>query len=104
MITEIKAIHGIGRYSKCDISVPLKKNQVVFGFNGTGKSTLSDIFYSMSSAKNSLLNDRKTLPLADETQPQDIFVSFGTDSGVASYTNGVWNNADMFNTQLYYWA
>ena len=100
MITEIKSIHGIGRYAKCDVSAQLKKNQVIFGFNGSGKSTLSDIFYSMAGVGKDLLNDRHTLPLADGTAPDDMYVSLATDCGELIFENGVWNsenNTYVFN-------
>lgn len=103
MITEIKTIHGIGRYRKYDMPVALHKNQVIFGFNGTGKSTMSDILYSLSDSEHCAnLAKRKTLRTEKGDEPDDMYIVFGTETNDLVYDNNSWNReypVYVFNDQ-----
>lgn len=92
MINEIKSIQGIGRYKKFEKGLEIYKNHLIFGFNGTGKSTLSDIFYSLSNEQNvEELAKRKTLKLEDGTEPEEMKIALGTDAEDIIFDNGRWN-------------
>lgn len=92
MINAIKSIQGIGRYTKVNTQLDLSKNHLIFGFNGTGKSTLSDMFYSLSSEQNvSSLNKRKTLKFQDGTEPEEMRVVLQTELDELIFEDGRWN-------------
>lgn len=103
MITAINKICGIGRYAHYEGPMAIHKNQIIFGFNGTGKSTMSDIFYSLSDEEHTaLLVKRKTLCKVDGTEPEDMEISFETETGELTYQDGHWSqkqNVLVFNDQ-----
>lgn len=92
MITKINTIQGIGRYRKNKPMLELQKNHVIFGFNGTGKSTLSDIFYSLSDKEHiPALIERKTLTTEDGIESEPMQIEFETDSDSLIFENSKWN-------------
>ena len=104
MITSIKKIRGIGRYGHYDGHVDICKNQVFFGFNGTGKSTLSDIFYSLKNDKDHLnpLSKRHTLATDGGQVVEDQTVILSTDGEELRFDGDHWNrnvNIHVFNDQ-----
>ena len=84
MITSIKELCNLGRYEKYIGNQVLGNKQIIFGFNGTGKSTLSDMFYSLSN-NSRISSDRKTLDKDDGTKAGDIKVVLGTDTEDVTY-------------------
>lgn len=92
MIKEIQKIENLGKYENVSNSIGLEKNCLIFGFNGTGKSTLSDMFYSMTQNNDFSLDDVRTTLKRDETEDKKIYVRLSTDMGEVEYKNGKWNN------------
>lgn len=103
MLTEIKKIHGLGKFDSYDGTLDLAKNQIIFGFNGSGKSTLSDILYSLSDEKHcEKLMERKTLQREDGSFADNPFVLLGTESDDLVFQDGQWNQSKeifVFNEQ-----
>jgi len=103
MISSIQSLCGIGRYSHFEGPVAIHQNQIIFGFNGTGKSTLSDVLYSICDKRRcEELKKRKTLCSADGTEPEDMSICFGTSDSDLSFTDGQWNHEEkicVFNDQ-----
>lgn len=105
MIREIEEIHNLGRFEGVSSSITFDQKNVLFGFNGTGKSTLSELFYSLIEDQNGeILQKRKTLPLEDGTPSDPIMIKIKDDVGTLSYNDGAWNRKPLqtyvFNNQF----
>ena len=101
MITNIESIANVGKFENYTGNQELGENQIVFGFNGTGKSTLSDILYSLAH-NSSIPNYRKTLDKADGTTAGEMRIVLKSTRGDLVYENGTWNNdypMAVFNNQ-----
>lgn len=62
MLDEIKFIQNIGRFETAqNIKATFKQCTLIFGENGWGKSTLADIFRSLTTNNPCILVGRKTL-------------------------------------------
>lgn len=92
MIEEIRKIENLGKFEDMNSRIPLEKNSLIFGFNGTGKSTLSDMFYSMSQGSDFSLDDARTTLKRNESEEKSIYVELKTNAGIVKYENKVWNN------------
>lgn len=91
MIKNISEIKNVGKFVNYFGNQELKKNQIIFGFNGTGKSTLSDVFYSLA-YQEEIPDYRKTLEKEDGTIPTEMKVVFNTEDGEILYSEGeLWN-------------
>lgn len=101
MIAAIKELHNLGKYENFIGNQKIGNKQIIFGFNGTGKSTLSDMFYSM--INNEILSNRKTLDKDDGRKAGDIKIILGTDTEDIIYDENVgWDkklNIHTFNEQ-----
>lgn len=62
MLKRIKLIEGVGNYIKArSSSYEFNNMNVIYGENRHGKSTLCDIFYSLSTNTPELVVNRKTI-------------------------------------------
>lgn len=98
MITKIKTIKNIGKFENYNGNQKIEKNQVIFGFNGSGKSTISDILYSL--ANNQVIDkNRKTLDKDDGHQSGEMSVGIETDDGDLVYNEETcWNKTEKIYT------
>jgi wobble nucleotide-excising tRNase len=100
MIIEIQEIKNLGKYENVSSSIQFEKSSLMFGFNGTGKSTLSDMFYSMSQNNDFSLDNVRTTLKRSESEEKRISVKLKTDLGIVEYEQGKWNknlNVRTFN-------
>lgn len=93
MIEEIQKIKNLGKFEDMNSRVLLEKNSLIFGFNGTGKSTLSDMFYSMAQDNNFSLDNVRTTLKRKESEEKRIYVELKTDTGIVKYENESWNSS-----------
>ena len=85
MIKEIQKVKNLGKFEDMNSNILLEKNSLIFGFNGTGKSTLSDMFYSMSQNNNFSLDNARTTLKREESEEKRIYVELKTDTGIIKY-------------------
>lgn len=93
MIKAIKEIQNLGKFEKVDYDIPICKNSLIFGFNGTGKSTLSDMFYSLSQQNSFSLNEARTTLKRDASDMKKIAIRIQTDENDATYSDGKWDSS-----------
>lgn len=88
MLSEVKFIQNIGRFetAKPTRDVTFGRCTLVFGENGWGKSTLADIFRSVTTNNPAILIGRTTL---DADGPPKAVLRFGTQYAV--FEDGAWN-------------
>lgn len=102
MITNLKCIKNIGKFEDYSGNQCISKNQIIFGFNGSGKSTISDIFYSLAN-NQSIDQNRKTLDKDNGQKSGDMRVEIETENGIIVYDeSGLWNKDEkihIFNSQ-----
>ena len=68
-IKSIKKIAQVGVFSNCqEASKRFEKLTILYGFNTHGKSTLCDIFYSLSINDPQVIESRRTIPKTNSTQ------------------------------------
>ena len=86
MITRIIKIKGVGRFQNYSISgdMLLRKATIIYGENGHGKTTLSNIIKSLSSGNDSIVTNRKSIGLEE----QNVKIEIG--GRVHSFENGEW--------------
>jgi len=78
MIKRIKTISQVGTFSDVNCaSFCFDKSTIIYGLNTYGKSTLCDIFQSLSQDNPELIKNRKTIP--QDSQPQKIEISVSED-------------------------
>lgn len=90
MLTQIKKIANVGRLENfaCAPDVLFKNFTLVYGENGSGKSTFSDIMRSLSKGGDvDIILGRRTLGTESD---QEIVIDF--DFGKISFTNGSWSD------------
>lgn len=92
MIEEIQKIKNLGKFEDMNSRILLEKNSLIFGFNGTGKSTLSDMFYSMAQNNNFSLDNARTTLKREESEEKRIYVELKTDTGTVKYENERWDS------------
>ena len=78
IIKRIKRISQVGVFSdvRC-ASLGFDKSTIIYGLNTYGKSTLCDIFQSLSQDNPELITSRKTIP--QDSQPQKVEISVSED-------------------------
>ncbi len=81
MIKRIKEITNVGTFSnfKDGGKIQFELMTLIYGLNSFGKSTLTDIFRSISSKNNSILQNRKTIP-SKYDDLQNIKISYYKDN------------------------
>ena len=93
MLQEISELRNLGKFENVTETVVFEENSLIFGFNGTGKSTLSDMFYSMSPGVGRELQETRASLKRDGEVEKSIYIKLKTDDGDVEYTNGQWNKA-----------
>ena len=94
MIRKISKIKNLGRFENFESLREFGKNTIIFGFNGTGKSTLSDLFYSLSKENGEgYLACRRTLNRDNECEEKKIQIEVKSDTEeVYSFSENTWNH------------
>lgn len=110
MIKRIKSISQVGLFSNFPNGASLGFGRLTFiyGFNGYGKSTICDIFKSLSKSEAALIEGRRSIPGDSNAQRIKISVSDGESEKLLEFKNGRWdaNNyskrIEVFNTNFMY--
>jgi len=97
MIKKIKIIKQVGVFSNFDSgsNKEFDKLTFIYGLNTYGKSTLCDIFKSLSSGDNEIIKKRKTKPEDKSKQQQIVLSVYDNDSNSESpitFQNDNWSN------------
>ncbi len=88
MLERIEEIQGIGLLHEANGKpFTFKKATLIYADNGRGKSTLANIFRSLSVGNTGLLTARRTV---DGTLPQKAVLQFGSGHKV-TFENGAWS-------------
>ncbi len=93
MIKRIKRISRVGVFSDfTDASLAFDQSIIIYGLNAYGKSTLCDIFQSLSQDNPELIEKRKTIPQDSQPQKIEITVSeeLGSPENSITFENGRW--------------
>lgn len=103
MLKRIKRIENVGTFSNFITggAIEFEKLTLIFGYNSCGKSTLSDIFRSMSCNNPELIKSRKTVGTIEE-QLQNIVLSLYNDEKelTINYNNDNWDLNDNCNYNI----
>lgn len=102
MIKRIKRISQVGVFSDANCApLGFDKSTIIYGLNTYGKSTLCDIFQSLSQDNPELIKNRKTIPQDAQPQIVEISVSADLESTEESiiFKNGRWQ-ANTTNEHL----
>ena len=84
MISRIATIKGIGRFRDCNFSKrDFGKHTIIFGRNTAGKSTLTDIFWSLKTGDKKIIEGRRTFGFSDDQEVELI-----NDSGTSTKFSG----------------
>ena len=88
MIKKIRIIKQVGVFSNFDSGndKEFDKLTFVYGLNTYGKSTLCDIFKSLSTGDNEIIKKRKTKP-EDKSNQQQIVLSVDDNNSNSKKTN-----------------
>jgi len=92
MLKRIKLIQGIGTFSQSRPSgIELSDVTILYGENRYGKSTLCDIFYSLSEDSPECIQNRACIP-NDPNKPSKVELQFetATDNVVSLFEDGYW--------------
>src|SRR5450759_4739334 len=91
MIKKIVAIRNIGRLEKCNAQGDLtfRKLTLIYAENGRGKTTLTEIFRSLTTGRGDLILGRQTL---GSTFPPSAFILIDDDKAV-NFKDGQWDAA-----------
>jgi wobble nucleotide-excising tRNase len=113
MIKKIKIIKQVGVFSNFDSgsNKEFDKLTFIYGLNTYGKSTLCDIFKSLSSGDNEIIKKRKTKPEDKSKQQQIVLSMYDNDSKSElpiTFQNDNWSNnsiaenLEIFDTAFVY--
>ena len=91
MIKKIVAIRNIGKLEKCNAhgDLTFRKLTLIFAENGRGKTTLTEIFRSLTTGRGDLILGRQTL---GSTFPPSAFILIDDDKAV-NFKDGQWDAA-----------
>ena len=101
MISRFARIKGIGRYSNCDDlqDISFDRNTLIFGQNTVGKSTLTDILWSLKTGKPSFIEGRRTFGFKG-SQEVELYL----DQSIHQYPGPEWEkgfeNIEIFDTHF----
>lgn len=104
MLERIQMIDNVGNYSRAAAGqVRFSDVSVIYGENRNGKSTLCDIFYSLSLNDPQLILDRKSIiPNQDAAQVQQrVELKFEGQRQAVRFTNSAWDSPPPEDTKLY---
>lgn len=101
MISRIKQIKAVGKFiDSHNEQLELGRNSILFGQNTSGKSTLTDIFWSFKTGDPSFIEGRRSFGYSG-TQVVELLDSNGT---TYTYPGGAWNEGneliEIFDTQF----
>jgi len=103
LLKRIKRIENVGTFSKFTTggAIEFEKLTLIFGYNSCGKSTLSDIFRSMSCNNPELVKSRKTVGTLED-QLQNIVLSLYNDENelTINYNDDNWDLNDNCNYNI----
>jgi len=113
MIKKIRIIKQVGVFSNFDSGSDKEFDKLTFiyGLNTYGKSTLCDIFKSLSTGDNEIIKKRKTKPKDESKQQQIVLSVYDNDSNLELpiiFQNDNWSNnsiaenLEIFNTAFVY--
>lgn len=94
MLKRISKIKNVGRFKQASCgALQFAPLTLIFGRNTYGKSTLGDIFSSITNNDFTLVTSRKTIP--EDNSPQEVVLSFQSDDSGNEYSvkfeNNTWN-------------
>ena len=96
MLSEIKFIQNLGRFESAQNNkATLGQCTLMFGENAWGKSTLADIFRSLTLNNPGILIGRKTLTATGESK---VVLRFGT--ATSQFANGSWTGPPASHRRL----
>jgi wobble nucleotide-excising tRNase len=101
MISRFTIIKGIGRFQDCQNlgGRHFSKNTIIFGQNTGGKSTLTDILWSLKTGDTAFIEGRKTFGFTGSQQVE----LFDQDNTAFRFPSVDWNNGfdniEIFDTQ-----
>lgn len=103
MLKRIKLIQGIGTFTQSRASgIELSDVIIIFGENRYGKSTLCDIFRSLSEDSPSCIINRQRIP-NNPNKPPKVELQFETANGnvVSIFEDGTWKEKAPECSKLY---
>ncbi|MEY0175640.1 AAA family ATPase [Providencia rettgeri] len=104
MLERIQIIDNIGNYSRVRSgSITFSDVNVIYGENRNGKSTLCDIFYSLSINNPQLILDRRSIipnQVASQIQ-QKVELKFEGQGPTVKFVNSTWDSQPPENSKLY---
>ena len=94
MLKRISKIKNIGRFKQASCgALQFAPLTLIFGRNTYGKSTIGDIFSSISNNDSTLITSRRTIP--DDASPQEVLISFQLDDAEnefpIKFENNTWS-------------
>ena len=101
MLKQIKVIKNVGRFFdySAQPNTSLKKLNIIYGVNGSGKTMLSAILRSLKTNNPNFIIERKTL---GSTTPQKVIIEFSNNTAI--FDNGAWNKhiseIEVFDTNF----
>lgn len=104
VLERIQMIDNVGNYSRAAAGqVRFSDVSVIYGENRNGKSTLCDIFYSLSLNDPQLILDRKSIiPNQDADQIQQrVELKFEGQRQAVRFTNSAWDSQPPEDSKLY---
>ncbi len=101
MIKKIRIIKQVGVFSNFDSGndKEFDKLTFVYGLNTYGKSTLCDIFKSLSTGDNEIIKKRKTKP-EDKSNQQQIVLSVDDNNSNSKKTKNITFQNDNWNNNI----
>lgn len=96
MLKRISKIKNVGRFKQASCgALQFSPLALIFGRNTYGKSTLGDIFLSISHNDSTLITSRRTIP-EDTSSPQEVHISFQHDDTgneyLVKFENNIWSH------------
>lgn len=104
MLERIQMIDNVGNYKRAVAgSIALSPISIIYGENRNGKSTLCDIFYSLSLNDPKLILDRKSIILNQESTQiqQTVELKFEGQRQAVKFVNSAWDSQPPVDCKLY---
>lgn len=104
MLERIQIIDNVGNYSRTRAGCfKFSKINIIYGENRNGKSTLCDIFYSLSLNDPTCILDRKSITTnQNSTQIQQLVeLKFEGQTDTVKFSNSTWNSQPPEDSKLY---
>lgn len=104
MLERIQMIDNVGNYCRATSGqIQFSDVNVIYGENRNGKSTLCDIFYSLSLNEPQLILDRKSIipNQPPEQIQQRVELKFNGQRQAVRFSNSVWDSQVPENSKLY---